>query len=83
MEIHNQLMDAYNDGSLQYSALKDAVADALVELSTNFRNKKQELLADKKSVKNQIKASSAEIRKKAQQTLKEVKELAGLSNVRF
>jgi tryptophanyl-tRNA synthetase len=83
MDIHDQLMSSYHDGSLQYSALKDAVADALVELSTNFRNKKQELLADKKAVKNQIKASSAEIRKKAQQTLKDVKELAGLSNVRF
>ena len=83
MDIHTQLMDAYNDGSLQYSALKDAVAEALVELSTTFRNKKQALLADKKAVKNQIKASSAEIRKKAQQTLKEVKDLAGLSNVRF
>jgi len=30
-----------------------------------------------------IKASSYEIRKKAQQTIKEVKDLAGIINVRF
>ena len=36
-----------------------------------------------KETKNKIKAASAEIRKQAQQTLKEVKDLTGLMNVRF
>ena len=73
----------YEAGTLKYSELKEAVADALVELNQQFVGKKQELLANKKDVKNQIKASSAEIRKKAQETIKEVKDLTGLSNVRF
>lgn len=78
-----QLKASYEAGTLKYSELKDVVADALVELNQAFVLKKKELLANKKEVKNQIKASSAEIRKRAQQTVKEVKELTGLSNVRF
>ena len=83
IEAHDTLMEDYLSGSLQYSSLKDAVADGLVAISTEFRNRKAEILANKKEVKNQIKASSFEIRKQAQQTLKDVKELTGLMNVRF
>ena len=83
MEAHDSLMEDYLSGSLQYSSLKDAVADGLVAISTEFRNRKAEILANKKEVKNQIKAASFEIRKQAQQTVKDVKELTGLMNVRF
>ena len=76
-------MTDYDSGSLRYVDLKEAVADALVEISTKFRERKAELNADKKAVKNLIKASSAEIRKRAQETIREVKELTGLLNVRF
>ena len=83
MEAHASLKDDYKSGSLRYVDLKNAVGEALVEISNPFRERKAELKANKKEVKNQIKASSHEIRKKAQQTIREVKELAGLSNVRF
>ena len=82
-EAHDSLMEDYLAGSLKYVDLKEAVADALVELSTQFRTRKAELQADKKAVKNKIKAASAEIRKQAQQTVADVKELTGLMNVRF
>lgn len=81
--VHDELMEDYKGGSLKYVALKDAVADALVTISQAFQEKRKELDSNKKEVKNQIKASSFEIRKRAQQTLKEVKELSGLLNVRY
>lgn len=77
------LMADYEAGNLRYVDLKDAVADALVEVSAGVRERKAELNADKKGVKNLIKASSAEIRKRAQETVRDVKELTGLLNVRF
>ncbi|MCO6479275.1 MAG: tryptophan--tRNA ligase [Phaeodactylibacter sp.] len=83
MDTHKELMATYQAGELKYVDLKDAVADALVEISTAFRERKAELNANKKEVKNQIKAASAEIRKRAQETVREVKELTGLQNVRF
>ena len=82
-EAHGSLMQAYEQGDLKYVELKDAVADTLVTLSNGFREKKAELKANKKEVKNQVKASSAAIRAQAQQTVKEVKELCGLSNVKL
>ena len=80
--VHDQLMATYNDGQLKYSDLKQAVADSLVALRNEFVEKKQAITADKKTVKNNIKYASHEIRKKAMTTVREVKELCGLSNVK-
>ncbi len=80
---HDSLQDDYQAGALRYSDLKQAVADGLEAVSAPIRERRAELLSDKKAVKNQIKASSAEIRKRAQATVKEVKDMVGLANVRF
>lgn len=76
------LMEKYENGSLKYVELKDTVADALIELNTQFRENKAALLANKKDVKNQIKSSAFEIRKVAKETLREVKDATGLANVK-
>jgi tryptophanyl-tRNA synthetase len=83
MDAHTGLMEDYHAGNLKYSDLKGEVAEGLVALSTTFKERKADLLTRKKDIKGQIKASSAEIRKRAQQTVQEVKELAGLSNVKY
>ncbi|WP_367389159.1 tryptophan--tRNA ligase [Lewinella sp. LCG006] len=83
LDAYNSLQTDYENGALKYVDLKEAVGEALVAISTPIRERKAELQVDKKAVKNQIKASSEEIRKRAQQTVKEVKDLVGLSNVRF
>lgn len=80
---HASLLQDYEAGSLKYVDLKEAVAEALVMLSEPFRERKAQIHADKKAVKEQIKAASAEIRRHAQETVREVKELAGLLNVKF
>lgn len=78
-----ELTDHFQQGTLQYGHLKQVVADALINMTAPIRQKKEEILSDKKRVKEQIKASSAEIRKRAQKTIAEAKELVGLLNVRF
>ena len=83
MSAHTSLMEDYNADSLKYVDLKDAVATSLIELSNGFKEKKAEIVSNKKEVKYQIKQSSLEIRKVAQETLKEVKDLVGLLNVKF
>lgn len=69
-------------GTLQYGRLKDVVADHLIALTDPIRAHRTAIVADKKAFKERIIASSEIIRKKAQQTLREVKELVGLMNVR-
>lgn len=83
IEGHNGLMDDYNSGSLRYSDLKEVTANSLVKMTNEFKERKAEILQDKKAVKYQIKQSAAEIRKIAQNTLAEVKDLVGLLNVKF
>lgn len=78
---YKQLMEQYESGQLKYVDLKQTTADAIVQLTSEFIIKKQEINADKKRLKDQIKQSSAEIRTHAQTTIKEVKELVGLLNI--
>lgn len=82
-DAHDSLMADYEAGALKYVDLKEAVADGLVAISNAFRERKAEIVSNKKEVKNQIKQSTFEIRKRAQETVKQVKELTGLMNVRF
>jgi tryptophanyl-tRNA synthetase len=80
---YEQLLADYHSHQLKYADLKAALADSLVEYLKPIQERKIELKAQKKELRQTIKDSSAEIRKKAQQTVKEVKELVGLANVRF
>ena len=77
----DNLMKDFEAGTLRYSDLKEATAEALIQMVTPFRNALAEIQERKREVKYEIKQSSAEIRKEAQQTLKEVKELTGLLHV--
>jgi len=83
LEAHQSLLDDYNNGNLKYADLKEAVADGLVLLNRNFVERRTELNQDKKQIKSQIKYASMEIRKIAQETIKEVKDMCGLLNVKF
>ena len=75
---HDSLTQDFNAGSLRYADLKQVVADALVGLSEEFIARKAALQKEKKQVKAQIKESSYQIRQRAKETLREVKDLTGL-----
>ena len=77
-DAHDHLMQTYHAGNLKYVELKDAVADAVVSMTDPIRERRAEIHADKKHYKQLVKDSSAEIRKRAAHTLREVKELVGL-----
>ncbi len=82
-DAYNSLIQDFENNNLKYVDLKDAVADGLVKITNVFIERRKEITANKKDVKNQIKQSSWEIRKTAQETIKNVKDLTGLINVRF
>ena len=83
LEAHASLMEDFNNDALKYVDLKNATADALVAMTNKFAEQKKLIKDDKRRYKDMIKASSADIRKRAQETVREVKELAGLSNVKY
>ncbi|MBK8920675.1 MAG: tryptophan--tRNA ligase [Saprospirales bacterium] len=78
VDAYNALMTDHHAGALRYSDLKECVADALAALTTAFRERLHTLNADKRAVKAQVQDNSAAIRKRAQQTLREVREITGL-----
>jgi tryptophanyl-tRNA synthetase len=82
MDVYNAQMDIYNAGNIRYGDLKAEVADALVELVQPFRENLENLYSRKEEVKEQIQESSAQIRKIAQQTMREVKDIMGILNVK-
>ncbi len=79
---HAALLADYHAGNLQYSSLKEVVATSLDGFLAPIRERHAELMQDKKRVKDQIKQSSNEIRKVAQETMREVRELVGIQTVR-
>jgi tryptophanyl-tRNA synthetase len=78
MQAHDSLMADYQANALRYSDLKEGVANAVVGLVNPFRDRLATLQADEKNVKSQIRETSAVIRKRAQQTLREVRDITGL-----
>ena len=82
VDDYNSLMKDFESGSLKYVDLKDATADGLIALSSAFKEKRNEITSDKRAIKYQIKQSSEEIRKVAKETIREVKDLVGLLNVK-
>ena len=79
---YQSLMKDFEAGTLKYVDLKDATAEGLIALSLAFTEKRNEITADKRAIKYQIKQSSEEIRKIAKETVREVKDLVGLLNVK-
>ena len=77
-EIAANLLAEYNNGNRQYAPLKEAVGEALIELTGGFRTRRAEFMQDKKAVMNQVRESSAKAREIAAATLKEVRRLVGL-----
>lgn len=82
-DAHASLIEDFNAGNLKYSDLKAAVADQLVEMTNEFKDRKSDIVKAKKDIKYKVKLSSLEIRKRAQVTLAEVKDMVGLMNVKF
>lgn len=76
------LNNDFKAGQLKYSLLKETVSETLINFLQPFGERYKEILADKKKYKQLIQDSSAEIRKEAQKTLKEVRELSGLMNLK-
>lgn len=65
-------------GTLQYGKLKESVADSIIRMAEPFVERRREISANPDLVKDEIYESSARIRKIAQKTTAEVKELVGL-----
>ena len=72
------LLQNYHDGKLQYRELKEVVANALVELTSGLRARREEISKDFASVNARVKEMSDKARSMAAETVKEVRSIIGL-----
>lgn len=72
------LLKEYNTGKRQYRELKEVVANALVELTSGLRARREEILKDVATVKVKINEMSEKARAIAGANLKEVRSIVGL-----
>ena len=77
-EIAQSLLREYENGNRQYAPLKEAVAETLVEFTTEFRARRAELMSDKKTVLQKVRESNRRAREIAADTVKEVRRATGL-----
>lgn len=82
-EAYDSLKLDFKNGNLKYKDLKETVAEALVELITPFRERKQELMSDRKKIETLAMEYSARARETAAYTIKEVRRLTGLPTFRI
>jgi len=75
---HDHFLEQYRAGKLAYGDFKNELGNSLAEFARPIQEKFNEISSDKKSVRKRIKENSREIQKVAAETLREVKELAGL-----
>ena len=74
----SELLKDYETGKLQYRVLKEAVADAIVELTSKLKARRQEIAADPAAVNSQVRDMSDKARAIAGDTMKEVRRIIGL-----
>jgi tryptophanyl-tRNA synthetase len=75
---YENLMKDFKSGNLKYKDLKDVTADALVELTTPFRQRRAELLKDEGYIEQLANQLSEKARAVAGNTLEKVRKLTGL-----
>lgn len=77
-DAYRDLMNHYKQGILKYKDLKEVTADALVELTSGFRNKRDNQFRDRTKNELLIRTLSEKARDYASHTIKEVRKLTGL-----
>ncbi len=75
---YDELVKNYKSGTLKYKDLKDTTADALVELTSGFRIKRNEIAKDRSHVEKLALTLSEKARVLAAETVKQVRSLIGL-----
>lgn len=77
-EMAKEMEELDLKNQLKYAELKEEVAASMEDLILPIQFRYNEILADKKQAKNEIIESSQRIRKIAQETMREVRELSGM-----
>lgn len=77
-DVKAQLIDRYNSGELPYAELKDTCADVVVAMVNPMRERREELMKQRKDILKAVEKRADDARDIASETIKEVRRLVGL-----
>ena len=77
----NSLMNDFQNGNLKYKLLKETVADSLLELTSEMRERRSVIENDVSLISDVIREMSGRARVIAQKTLYDVKQIVGLKSI--
>ncbi len=75
------MMNDFHNGNLKYKLLKETVADALVELTSDMRQRRATIENDVSLISDVIREMSGRARVIAQKNLYDVKQMVGMKNI--
>lgn len=78
-DVRSHFNDAYQQGSIKYSELKEALAESLIDVLRPIRARREALADDPKKVVEVLRDGAARLRPVAEATMSEVKEKMGLT----
>lgn len=76
---YERFLSEYEQGTLRYSELKEALAESMIEALTPIRERRAELLADRAALIAILEEGAAKVRRIAKKTLAEVKARTGFT----
>lgn len=82
-ELADEMAALDMKNELKYATLKEEAMAAVQEIILPIQTKYQDIKENKKKYKEQIVESSARIRRIAQETMREVRELSGLTSLKY
>lgn len=82
-EVHSELSILYENNALKYKILKEEVANAVVELTSQIKQRKSDIKISPALSMAKLREKSEEARKIAKETLFEVKEKVGIKNISY
>lgn len=82
-EKYSELTHQYDLGTLKYQRLKEVVADAVIELTSNLKQRKESINIEPEILLAKLREKSEEARQIAQQTLFEVKDKVGIKTISY
>ncbi|MGQ9816237.1 MAG: hypothetical protein ACUVR3_14045, partial [Candidatus Roseilinea sp.] len=77
-EIAQAFEQEYANGPRRYAPLKEAVSDAIVELTSAMRQRREVIAADREQVKRLMREGAEKARAIARATMKDVRRMTGL-----
>ncbi|MFH2105050.1 MAG: tryptophan--tRNA ligase [Parcubacteria group bacterium] len=77
-EVYDKFVTEHKAGAIKYAELKEELGQAVADYFANFRQKREELLADESKLREMLEMGAEKARNTAQENIEKIKKKVGL-----